>query len=95
MPKTRGNPAYASEMGTMNISLPEGMKAFIDQQVAERGYGSSSEYVCDLIRREQGRMQLRSLILEGAAAPVRGEADAAWFGRLRARARHPADKEGK
>ncbi len=32
-------------MSTMNISLPDTMKAFVDEQVAERGYGTSSEYV--------------------------------------------------
>lgn len=29
----------------MNISLPEALKAFVDAQVAERGYSTSSEYV--------------------------------------------------
>ena len=32
-------------MSTMNISLPEALKAFVDEQVAQRGYGTSSEYV--------------------------------------------------
>ena len=32
-------------MSTMNISLPEAMKSFVDEQVNERGYGTSSEYV--------------------------------------------------
>lgn len=74
-------------MGTMNISLPDGLKAFVDEQVEQRGYGTSSEYVRDLIRREQDRLQLRSLLLEGAAAPRTGEADAEYFNALRARAR--------
>jgi antitoxin ParD1/3/4 len=30
-------------MTTMNISLPEGLKAFVDAQAAARGYGSASE----------------------------------------------------
>ena len=37
----------------MNISLPEALKAFVDEQVSRRGYGSSSEYVRALIRRDQ------------------------------------------
>ncbi len=37
-------------MSTMNISLPETLKAFVDDQIAERGYGTSSEYVRVLIR---------------------------------------------
>ena len=72
-------------MGTMNISLPDAMKAFVDEQVAERGYGTSSEYVRDLIRREQDRLQLRTMVLDGAAAPRTGEADAHYFDSLRAR----------
>jgi antitoxin ParD1/3/4 len=79
-------------MGTMNISLPDGMKSFVDEQVAERGYGTSSEYVRDLIRREQDRLELRRLVLEGAGSPRTGEADAHYFDSLRARARAPATK---
>jgi antitoxin ParD1/3/4 len=73
-------------MGTMNISLPDGMKAFVDEQVAQRGYGTSSEYIRDLIRREQDRLQFRDLVLDGAAAPRTGEADAPYFDGLRSRA---------
>ncbi|MBN8280395.1 MAG: type II toxin-antitoxin system ParD family antitoxin, partial [Gammaproteobacteria bacterium] len=63
-------------MPTMNISLPEALKAFVDTQVSQRGFGTSSEYVRELIRREQERLELRHLLLEGAASPVAGEADA-------------------
>jgi antitoxin ParD1/3/4 len=79
-------------MGTMNISLPDGMKSFVDDQVAERGYGTSSEYVRDLIRREQDRLELRKLVLDGAGSPRTGEADAPYFEALRARASAPAGK---
>ena len=51
-------------MGTMNISLPDGMKTFVDERVAERGYGTGSEYMHDLIRREQDRLELRKLVLD-------------------------------
>ena len=40
-------------MGTMNISLPAALKSFVDDQVERRGYGTSSEYVRDLIRKDQ------------------------------------------
>ena len=30
-------------MSTMNISLPDSLKSFVDEQVASRGYGTSSE----------------------------------------------------
>jgi antitoxin ParD1/3/4 len=74
-------------MSTMNISLPASLKAFIDKQVSERGYGTSSEYVRDLVRREQDRERLRGLLLDGASSPLAGPADEAYFARLRKRAR--------
>jgi len=40
-------------MDTMNIALPEGMKQFAQEQVANGGYSSVSEYVRDLIRNDQ------------------------------------------
>ncbi len=59
----------------MNISLPEPLKAFVERQVAEPGYGTTSEYVRELIRREQERDALRSALLQGAASPVVATAD--------------------
>jgi antitoxin ParD1/3/4 len=73
-------------MGTMNISLPDDMKAFVDRQVAERGYGTSSEFVRDLIRKEQELQEVRALILEGMASPKAREADADYFQQYRERA---------
>ncbi|MDA8109272.1 MAG: type II toxin-antitoxin system ParD family antitoxin [Betaproteobacteria bacterium] len=74
-------------MSTMNISLPDSLKAFVDEQVASRGYGTSSEYVRELIRNEQDRMRLRTLLLDGAKSRATGPADDAYFARLRDRAR--------
>lgn len=54
-------------MQTMNISLPDTMKHFIDAQVAEGGYSSASEYVRALVRDEQKRQakaRLKALLLE-------------------------------
>jgi len=83
-------------MGTMNISLPDSMKDFIDEQVADKGYGTSSEYVRDLIRREQDREKLRALILEGASSPLSPVvADEASFQGLRARARRWATESAE
>jgi antitoxin ParD1/3/4 len=72
-------------MGTMNISLPDTLRSFVDEQVAHGGYGTSSEYLRELIRRDKDRLHLKSLILEGAQSPVAGEADAAYFSSLRRR----------
>ena len=57
-------------MSTMNISLPDSMKAFVDEQVERKGYGSSSEYIRDPLRKERDREHLRVLLLEGAASPL-------------------------
>ena len=75
--------AISRSMSTMNISLPDALKAFVDQQVSVRGYGTSSEYVRELIRRDQDRQQLQALLLAGAASPLGPPADAAWFDTLR------------
>lgn len=40
-------------MATMNISLPDGMKAWVEEQARSGRYGNSSDVVRDLIRREQ------------------------------------------
>ena len=76
-----------TRMSTMNISLPEALKTFVDAQVSERGYGTSSEYVRELIRRDQQRQQLRALLLEGAASGPTSPVDADYFESLRARVR--------
>ena len=61
-------------MNTMNVSLPDALKSFVDEQVSARGYGTRSEYVRELIRKDQDRLQLRGLLLAGAASnPTAGE----------------------
>jgi antitoxin ParD1/3/4 len=72
----------------MNISLPNSLKAYVDEQVAGRGFGTSSEYVRDLIRRDQDRQRLRGLLLDGAASEPGPPADTAYFGALRERIRN-------
>ena len=59
-------------MQSMNISLPEPMKQFVDGQIATGRYSSVSEYVRELIREDEKRRaqdQLEALLLEG----LRGE----------------------
>lgn len=72
-------------MSTMNISLPDTLKDFVDEQVHSRGYGTSSEYVSELIHHDQGRQRLRSLLLAGAATPPAKPVDQTYFDGLRAR----------
>jgi len=71
----------------MNISLPEALKSFVDEQVVGGGYGTSSEYVRELIRKDQDRKRLRRLLLDGAESEPGASADAAYFDTLRRRAR--------
>ena len=78
---------YRPIMGTMNISLPDSLKSFVDEQVDQRGYGTSSEYVRELIRADQDRQRLRRLLLDGAASPATASAGDAYFDGLRRRVR--------
>jgi len=74
-------------MTTMNISLPDHLKSFVDEQVAGRGYGTSSEYIRELIRRDQDRLALRRLLLDGASSASTEPVDAEYFNSLRDRLR--------
>ena len=63
---------------SMHISLPEGMKEWVDEQVESGGYGTASEYVRELLRKEQRRrvrMQIDESLLEaldsGLSTPLR------------------------
>lgn len=70
----------------MNISLPEALKSFVDSQVSDGDYGSSSEYLRDLIRKEQDRVRLRRLIMDGMESELIEEPlDARYFEKLRKR----------
>ena len=71
----------------MNISLPETLKTFVDTQVIQRGYGTSSEYVRELIRKDQDRLQLREKLLAGASSAPGAPVNEAYFDRLRDRVR--------
>ncbi|MDJ1169958.1 type II toxin-antitoxin system ParD family antitoxin [Roseofilum sp. BLCC_M154] len=55
-------------MKTMNVSLPDPMRDYVDLQVQIGGYGSASEYIRDLIRQDRKRKaqeELETLLLEG------------------------------
>ncbi len=63
-------------MSTMNISLPDALKSFVDEQVSQRGYSTSSEYVRELIRKDQDRASASTTAV-----------DSDYFESLRARVR--------
>lgn len=55
----------------MSFALPDSMREYIDNRVASGNYGNTSEYIRDLVRRdqeEQARKRLRELIEEGLAS---------------------------
>jgi antitoxin ParD1/3/4 len=70
-------------MNTMNISLPDSRAAFVDERVA---HGTSTEYMCEWIRKGWGRARLRGLLLQCAASAPGKLADGAYFSKLRERA---------
>ncbi len=71
-------------MATMNVSLPVALKEFAEVQVGDRGFGTMSSYVRELIRRDRDRQRLRNLLLEGAQSPPAVLVDEKWFADLRA-----------
>lgn len=48
-------------MPTMNISLPESMRRFVEDQIDTQGYGSASEYFRELVRNDQKRQTKEAL----------------------------------
>ncbi len=63
-------------MATMNVSLPDPMKTWVEQQSAGGRYANASDYVRDLIRRDQARAKaiakMQGLVDEGLKS---GEGD--------------------
>jgi antitoxin ParD1/3/4 len=79
-------------MATMNVSLPDDLKGYVDARVVDGSYQSSSEYVRELIRRDQEMQRFRELIREGLESPVEGVADRAFFDELRTSLRARAQR---
>jgi antitoxin ParD1/3/4 len=61
-------------MATMNISLPEPMRDWVQAQIQSGKYSSNSDYVRDLIRQDQERRgnlkRLQQAITEGLESGV-------------------------
>jgi len=75
-------------MTTMNISLPENLKGFVDSQAQIGGYSTSSEYIRELIREDQKKkleQRLSLLLLEGVQSGEPVAADAAYWNAKRQR----------
>lgn len=69
-------------MTSMNISLPDEMKGFVDEQVTRGGYSTASEYVRALLREAQRKAaqdRLETLLLEGLdSEPAKPLTDEDW-----------------
>lgn len=74
---------------TMSFALPESMRAYIDARVRSGDYGNTSEYLRELIRRdqnEQAAARLRDLIADGLASGPARDVDDQVIAELRDRA---------
>ena len=83
------------DMTSLNISLPEPMKTFVEAQIAKGGYSTASEYIRALIREDQNRRaeeKLEALLLEGLKGEGIRVTDEWWKqfrARLKSRHRKP------
>jgi antitoxin ParD1/3/4 len=80
-------------MASMNVLLPAPMKGWVEMQIDSGKYASSSDYVRDLIRRDQERREkltaLRGAITQGLESGVSEKTlDELWLGM---KARHGLD----
>ena len=81
-------------MATMNVSLPDPMKEWVEAQARSGRYSNASDYVRDLIRRDQDRaakiVEMQRLVTEGLESGV-GDRSMAEL-RDEARGQHGAAK---
>jgi antitoxin ParD1/3/4 len=70
-------------MATMNISLPEPLKSFVEAQAKEGRFANVSDYMRDLIRRDQDRQkaisEIQGLVDEALASGPAAPFDMARF----------------
>ena len=73
-------------MTTMNISLPDEMKTFVEEQVQQGGYSTASEYLRELIRdaqKQAANERLEKLLLEGLDSGPGVEVTPEWWAERR------------
>ena len=80
-------------MPTMNVSLPDNLRAFVEEQVAAGGYSSTSEYVRVLVRRAKSEKELEEKLLAALESEDLGEIAPDFFDRLRDHAKKLATKK--
>jgi antitoxin ParD1/3/4 len=74
---------------SMNVSLPQSLRTFVEKRVAASAYTSASEYVRELIRQDRERQgardRLEELLLDGLASGPAKEMTASDWAALRKR----------
>jgi antitoxin ParD1/3/4 len=70
-------------MATMNVSLPDPMKSWVEEQTRDGRYSNASDYVRDLIRRDQDRQkaiaELQQMVTDALASGVSESFDIETF----------------
>ena len=84
-------------MATMNVSLPDAMKQWVEEQVATGRYGNSSDYVRDLVRRDQeragAREKLQHMVDEALASGIVEMSRDELLDRMRLKAREAVEQK--
>ena len=70
-------------MGTMNISLPDPMKNWVEEQAKTGRYANTSDYIRDLIRRDRARSEaiaeIQAAVDSGLASGAAATLDRSTF----------------
>lgn len=86
-------------MATMNVSLPDQMKKWVEEQVATGRYGNASDYMRDLVRRDQERLdarqKLQDLVDEALASGISTMGREELLQRMRLKAREASENTKK
>lgn len=80
---------------TMNVSLPRDLKNWVDEQVVAGGYGTTSEYLRDMLRRARERdvrRKIDAMLVESVESGANIPMDDADFASIRRSARSAARK---
>lgn len=84
-------------MATMNVSLPDAMKAWVEEQVQTGRYGNSSDYVRDLVRRDQeraeARQKLQQMVDDALASGISTLTKEELLARMRLKAREAIERK--
>ena len=81
----------------MHISLPQPLKQWVEKQVTKKGFGTASEYIREMLRREQQMQQIRGRIddqlIEGLASGRPVEMTASDWTQIRKQAKQRSAKK--